>query len=71
MVSDPEIFDVSKYGKLTEMTQIKYRFGILVGFSHNIANQRFTILFILSVKLVRLVMAHDSWETLDSSDSLS
>ena len=39
MVSDPETFDVSKYGKLTEMTQIKYRFGSLVGFSHNIANQ--------------------------------
>ena len=35
----PKTFDDSKYGKMTEMTQIKYRFAILVGFSHNMAVQ--------------------------------
>ena len=35
----PKTFDDSKYGKMTEMTQIKYRFAILVEFSHNMAVQ--------------------------------
>ena len=39
MVSSPKTFDVSKSGKMTELTQTKYRFGILVGFTHNIAYQ--------------------------------
>ena len=34
MVSDPKTFNDSKYGKMTEMTQINYRFAILVEFSH-------------------------------------
>ena len=39
MVSCPKTFDISKYGKMAELTQTKYRFGILVGFTHNIAYQ--------------------------------
>ena len=39
MVSSPKTFDASKSGKMTELTQTKYRFGILVGFTHNIACQ--------------------------------
>ena len=39
MVSGPKTFDVSKYGKMTELTQTKHRFGILAGFSYNIAYQ--------------------------------
>ena len=39
MVSSPKTFDVSKSGKMTELTQTKNRFGILVGFTHNIAYQ--------------------------------
>ena len=39
MVSSSKTFDVSKPGKMTELTQTKYRFGILVGFTHNIAYQ--------------------------------
>ena len=39
MVSCLKTFDTSKYGKMAELTQTKYRFGILVGFTHNIANQ--------------------------------
>ena len=39
MVSCPKFFDVSKYGKMTELTKTKHRFGILVGFTHNIAYQ--------------------------------
>ena len=30
---------VSRYGKMTEWTQTKHIFGILVGFTHNIAYQ--------------------------------
>ena len=37
MVSDPKTFDTSKYGKMTELTQTMYRFGILVELSYNIA----------------------------------
>ena len=39
MVSSLKTFDASKSGKMTELTQTKYRFGILVGFTHNIACQ--------------------------------
>ena len=39
MVSSPKTFDASKSGKMTELTKTKYRFGILVGFTHNIACQ--------------------------------
>ena len=39
MVSCPKTFDVSKYGKMTELTKTKHRFGILVEFTHNIAYQ--------------------------------
>ena len=40
MDSSTKTFDVSKSGKMTELTQTKYRFGILVGFTHNIAYQK-------------------------------
>ena len=39
MVFSLKTFDVSKSGKMTELTQTKYRFGILVGFPYNIAYQ--------------------------------
>ena len=39
MVSRPKTFDASKYKKMTELTQTKYRFGILVEFTHNMALQ--------------------------------
>ena len=39
MVSSPNIFDISKYGKMTELTQTKYKFGILIRFTHNIPYQ--------------------------------
>ena len=39
MVSCPKTFDVSKSGKMTELTQTEYRFGILVEFTYNIACQ--------------------------------
>ena len=39
MVSSPKTFDVSKYGKMTELTQTEYRFGILAWFTHNMAYQ--------------------------------
>ena len=39
MVYSPKTFDASKSGKMTELTQTKYRFGILVGFTYNIAFQ--------------------------------
>ena len=39
MVSSTKTFDVSKFGKMTKLTQIKYRFGILVGLTYNIAYQ--------------------------------
>ena len=39
MVSSTKTFDVSKFGKMTEMTQTEYRFGIPVGFTYNIAYQ--------------------------------
>ena len=39
MVSSPKTFDASKSGKMTELTKTKCRFGILVGFTHNIACQ--------------------------------
>ena len=37
MVSGSNTFDVSKSGKMTELTQTKHRFGILVEFPYNIA----------------------------------
>ena len=37
MVSSSKTFDVSKYGKMTELNQTKHRFGILVEFPYNIA----------------------------------
>ena len=37
MVSYPKTFDASKSGKMTELTQTKHRFGILVEFTYNIA----------------------------------
>ena len=37
MVSDPKTFGVWKLGKMTEFTQTKHRFGILVWFPNNIA----------------------------------
>ena len=40
MVSSPKTFDVSKSGKMTELTQIKHRFGILVEFTYNIAYRK-------------------------------
>ena len=39
MVPSPKTFDVLKYRKMTELTQTKHRFGILAGFSDNIAYQ--------------------------------
>ena len=39
MVSGSKTFDVLKYGKMTELTQTKHRFGILAGFSYIIAFQ--------------------------------
>jgi len=39
MVSGPKTFDVLKCGKMTELTQTKPRFGVLAGFSYNIAYQ--------------------------------
>ena len=39
MVSSFKTFDVFKYGKMTELTQFKHRFGILAGFTYNIPYQ--------------------------------
>ena len=40
MVSSLKTFDVSKSGKMTELTKIKYRFGILVESPYNIAYRK-------------------------------
>ena len=40
MVSSLKTFDASKSGKMTELTQTKHRFGILVGFPYNIAYRK-------------------------------
>ena len=40
MVSNLKTFDVSKCGKMTEFTQTKHRFGILVEFPYNIAYRK-------------------------------
>ena len=40
MVSSLKTFDVSKSGKMTELTKTKYRFGILVEFPYNIAYRK-------------------------------
>ena len=40
MVSSLKTFDVSKSGKMAELTKAKHRFGILVDFSYNIAYRK-------------------------------
>ena len=39
MVSILKTFDVLKFGKMSELTQTKYIFGILIRFTHNIPYQ--------------------------------
>ena len=39
MVTDPKTFDASNQRKITELNRTKYRFGMLVEFTYNIAFQ--------------------------------